>query len=55
MHEPQSVRATELSRLATTVRTSLDRAEALFPIVNIQLAELAAMGVEDLQVEGPPI
>ena len=55
MHDPIHVRAAELSRLASTVRTSLDQAEALIPVVNEQLAELAAMGVSDLQVEGPAI
>lgn len=49
------VRAAELSRLASSVRTSLDKAEALIPIVNEQLAVLAAMGVSDLQVEGPAV
>ena len=55
MHDLLHVRAAELSRLASTVRTSLDQAEALIPVVNEQLAELAAMGVSDLQVEGPAI
>ncbi len=55
MHELLSVRAAELSRLVTTARNNLDQAEALVPVVNRQLAELAAMGVEDLQVEGPAI
>jgi hypothetical protein len=53
MHELLSVRAAELSRLATTVRSNLDQAEVLIPVVNRQLAELAAMGVEDLHREGP--
>jgi hypothetical protein len=55
MHDLLDVQAAEPSRLATTVRSNLDQAEALIPVVNRQLAELAAMGVEDLQVEGPPI
>ncbi len=55
MHELLSVRAAELSRLATTVRSNLDQAEALIPVFSRQFAELAAMGVEDLQVEGPTI
>ena len=55
MHELLSVRAAELSRLASTVRGNHDQAEALIPVVNRRLAELAAMGVEDLQVEGPAI
>lgn len=55
MHELLSARAAELSRLVTTVRSNLDQAEALIPVFNRQLAELAAMGVEDFQVEGPAI
>jgi hypothetical protein len=48
VHELLSVRAAELSRLATTARSNLDQAEALIPVVNRQLAELATMGVEGL-------
>ncbi len=48
IHDLLSVRAAELSRLATTVRSNLDQAEALIPVVNGQLAELATMGVEGL-------
>jgi hypothetical protein len=55
MHDLLNERAAELSRLATTVRTNLDKAEALIPVVNEQLSELAAMGVSDLQVEGPAV
>ena len=42
MHDLLHERAAELSRLATTVRTNLDKAEALIPVVNEQLSELAA-------------
>ena len=55
MHELLSVRAAEVTRLDTTVRSNLDQAEALIHVVNRQLAELAAMGVENLEVEGPAI
>jgi hypothetical protein len=55
MYDLLHVRAAELSRLASTLRNSLEKAEALIPVVNEQLAELAAMGVSDLQVEGPAI
>jgi hypothetical protein len=55
MHDLLHERAAELSRLATTVRTTLGKAEALIPVVNEQLSELAAMGVSDLQVEGPAV
>lgn len=54
MHELLSVRAAELSRLATTARSNLDQAEALVPVVNRQLAELATMGVEDLRSKARP-
>ena len=53
MHDLLHVRAAELSRLANTVRSNLDQTDALIPVVNRQLAELAAMGVENLQGEGP--
>ncbi len=55
MHDLLYERAAELSRLASTVRTNLNKAEALIPVVNEQLSELAAMGVSDLQVEGPTV
>jgi hypothetical protein len=45
MHDLLHERAAELSRLTNTVRTNLDKAEALIPVVNEQLSELAAMGV----------
>lgn len=45
-------RAAEVSRLATTARTNLDKAETLIPVVNEQLSELAPTGVSDLRVEG---
>ena len=55
MHNPLYERAADLSRLVTIVRSNLDNAEALIPLINQQLSELAAMGVSDLQVEGPAV
>jgi hypothetical protein len=43
MHDLLHERAAELSRLATTVRTNLGKAEALIPVVNEQLSELAGL------------
>jgi len=53
MHEIVSDRAAELARLTTTIRSGLEEAEALIPMLNLQLAELAALGVISHQVEGP--
>jgi hypothetical protein len=52
MHEMSSDRAAELARLTTTIRSGLEEAEALIPMLNAQLAELAALGVIGHQVEG---
>lgn len=55
MHEMISDRAAELARLTTTIRSGLEEAEALIPMLNAQLAELAALGVIGHQVEGPAV
>ena len=55
MHKILSDRAAELARLATTIRFGLAAAEALIPIINVQLDELAALGVVSHQVEGPGV
>jgi hypothetical protein len=55
MHTVLQERAAELSRLASAVRTSLAQAEALIPVVNKHLSDLAEMGMADLQVEGPAV
>jgi hypothetical protein len=55
MHTVLQERAAELSRLASAVRTSLAQAEALIPVVNKHLSDLAQMGMADLQVEGPAV
>jgi len=53
MYEIVSDRAAELARLTTTIRSGLEKAEALIPMLNVQLAELATLGVINHQVEGP--
>jgi len=48
-------RAAELVRLTTTIRSGLEEAEALIPMLNVQLADVAALGVIGHQVEGPAV
>jgi len=48
-------RAAELARLAATIRSGLEEAEALIPRLNVQLAELAALGAIGHKVEGPAV
>lgn len=55
MYEIVSDRVAELARLTTTIRSGLEGAEALIPMLNVQLAELAALGVISHQVEGPAV
>jgi hypothetical protein len=53
MHEVLAERAGELARLATTIRSGIEQAEAMIPALNQQLAELDLLGVTRHQVEGP--
>ena len=55
MQEFLSERAAELTRLAATIRSGLEQAEAMIPPLNDQLNELAMLGVTSHQVEGPSI
>lgn len=55
MNEVLSERAAELARLAATIRSGLEEAEALIPPLNDQLNELALLGVTCHQVEGPSV
>jgi hypothetical protein len=55
MHEFLSERAAELVRLAATIRSGLEQAEAVIPPLNDQLNELAMLGITSHQVEGPSI
>ena len=53
MHDTLSGRADELGRLADLIRTSLSLADSAIPPINAQLDELAAMGLDNLELEGP--
>jgi len=55
MHKFLSERAAELARLAATVRSGLEEAEAIIPPLNDQLSELAMLGVAHHRVEGPSV
>ena len=53
MHDTLSGRAEELGRLTDLIRTSLSLADSSIPGINEQLDELAAMGLDNLELEGP--
>ncbi len=53
MHDTLSGRAEELGRLTDLIRTSLLLADSSIPAINEQLDELAAMGLDNLELEGP--
>ena len=55
MHYTLSGRAEELGRLTDLIRTSLSLADSSIPAINAQLDELAAMGLDNLELEGPPV
>lgn len=55
MTDSLQTQAEQLARLAHTIRTGLDRAEATVPAINESLATLAALGVIDHQLDGPTI
>ncbi len=46
-------RAEELAHLTDLIRTSVSLADAAIPSINEQLAGLAVMGVDNLELEGP--
>ena len=48
-------RATDLVRLATTIRSGLESAERTIPAINEHLADLATLGITEFQIEGPTI
>ena len=50
MHDTLSGRADELGRLADLIRTSLSLADSAIPPINAQLDELAAMGLDNLEL-----
>ena len=53
MHNTLSDRAEELARLVDLIRTSLSLADSAIHPINAQLEELAAMGIDNLELEGP--
>ena len=53
MHDTLSWRAEELAHLTDLIRTSLSLADSAIPPINAQLDELAAMGLTNLELEGP--
>jgi hypothetical protein len=55
MNDSLLVRATDLVRLATTIRSGLESAERTIPAINEHLADLVALGITDFQIEGPTI
>lgn len=55
MHDLLHERTALLAQLGTTLRNGLQAAEASIPAINQHLAELAAIGVTDFQIEGPVI
>jgi hypothetical protein len=55
MHDLLHERTALLAQLGTTLRDGLQTAEASIPAINQHLAELAAIGVTDFQIEGPVI
>ena len=55
MNDSLLIRATDLVRLATTIRSGLESAERTIPAINEHLADLATLGITDFQIEGPTI
>jgi hypothetical protein len=53
MHDTLLGRAEELAQLTDLIRTSLSLAESAIPPINAQLDELATMGLDNLELEGP--
>jgi hypothetical protein len=55
MHDTLSRQAAELANLTDLIRTSLSLADSAMGPINEQLAELAAMGMDNIEIEGPVI
>ncbi|MFM9197547.1 MAG: hypothetical protein ACKOWG_17770 [Planctomycetia bacterium] len=53
MHNTLVGRAEELAQLIDLIRTSLSLADSALPPINAQLEELATMGLENIEIEGP--
>jgi hypothetical protein len=55
MHDTLSGRAEELAHLTDLIRTSLSLADSAIGPINQQLAELAEMGIDNIEIEGPAV
>ena len=55
MIEPLCGRAEELASLVDLIRTSVSLADSTIPQINQQLRELAELGVDNFELEGPPL
>ena len=55
MRNTLSGRAVELAHLTDLIRTSLSLADSTIPAINGQIAELAEMGIDNIEIEGPLI
>ncbi len=55
MHDTLSGRAEERAHLVDLIRTSLSLADSAIVPINERLAELAEMGMNNLELEGPAI
>ena len=53
MHDTLSGRAEELAHLTDLIRTSLMLADSAIPSINAQLDDLAALGFDNFELEGP--
>jgi hypothetical protein len=55
MHINLSGRADELASLTDLIRASLPLADSTIPAINRQITELAEMGIDNIEIEGPLI
>lgn len=53
MNDNLAGRAEELAQLADLIRTSLSLADSAIPPINASLVELAEMGIDNVELEGP--
>ena len=55
MNDNLAVQADELARLTFILKNGLAEAESTIPILNEHLAELAAVGCTDIEIDGPAV
>lgn len=53
MNETLAGRAEELAHLADLIRASLTLADCMIPSINTRLTELAELGIDNFEIEGP--